>query len=227
MAQNKKDSGDENLELVEGALSKTERFIEQNQKVITYVILGIIVLVGAYLAFNRFYLARVEKDAHAEMYIAEQYFERDSFNLAVNGDGNYPGFLNIIEEYGITKSANLAHYYAGVCYLNMGKFDDAIEHLDKFDADDKQIAPLAIGVTGDAFLEKGDKQKAIDYYLKASKFENSFTSPIFLKKAGFTYELLGDYANALKMYEKIQTEYPKTTEGQMIEKYIVRAKLKL
>ena len=105
----KKTKQEDNLQELESALTRTEQFIEDNQKMISYIVGGIIVVVAAYLGFNKFYLQPKEKEALSQMFMAENYFERDSFNLAINGDGNYLGFLDIIEDYGITKSANLAN----------------------------------------------------------------------------------------------------------------------
>ncbi|MGC9353394.1 MAG: tetratricopeptide repeat protein, partial [Mariniphaga sp.] len=125
MAKKKAQQAD-NLQELESALTKTERFIEENQKPITYVVGAIILIVIAYLGFTRFYLQPREKEAQSQMFMAENYFERDSFNLAINGDGNYLGFLDIIDDYGMTKSANLAKYYTAISYLHLGQYEDAL-----------------------------------------------------------------------------------------------------
>lgn len=216
------------FENVENALSRTERYIEENQKSIIIIVVVAILIIGGYLAFTKFYLAPKETEAKSQMYIAEQYFEKDSFNLALNGVGNYPGFLQIIEEYKLTKSANLAHYYAGVSYLQMGQFEDAIEYLTKFDSNDKMLAPISMGAIGDANMELGNTKEAIDFYMKAANFiDNNFTAPIYLMKAGLAYEETGDLNLALKAYKRIQKDYPATTEGRQVEKYIAKIENKL
>ena len=130
MAKKKrKDVNDTGFESVENALSKTEQYIEENQRSLTIIVSVIAVIIAIYLGYKKFYLAPTEKEAQAEMYMAEKYFEADSFRLALEGDGSYLGFLDIIDEYGITKSANLAHYYTGICFLRMGDFESAIEEL--------------------------------------------------------------------------------------------------
>jgi TolA-binding protein len=213
---------------VENALSRTEQYIEENQKSLTIIILAIVVVVGGYLGYKKFYLEPTNREAQTDMYIAEQYFEQDSFKLALNGDGQNYGFLEIIDEYGVTKTANLAHYYAGICFLRTGKFEEAIKHLEKFDSDDIMVESMALGAMGDCYMELGNKEKAAALYLKAgTRKKNSFISPIFLKKAGMVLEDLKKYDKALKAYQIIEKDYPETEEGKIIEKYITALKIKM
>ena len=123
---------EERIVAVEEAFSKTEQFIEQNQKIILIIIGIIIVVILGFFGFKRFYLAPREKEAQGQMFMAQKYFEQDSIRKALNGDGQYLGFLAIIDEYGMTKSSNLSHYYAGMCYLKLGQFESAVEQLKKF-----------------------------------------------------------------------------------------------
>ena len=158
------------------------------------------------------------------MFVAEQYFEKDSFNLALNGDGNNWGFLRIIDEYSISKSGNLAHYYAGICYLHLGNYQEAIDHLKKFHSNDYFVGPIALGATGDAYIELGNKEKALKYYLKAAKKSNNdFTTPIYLMKAAGVCESINDFKTALKYHNIIKKEHPRSSEARMIDKYIMRA----
>lgn len=227
MVKKKKGSEEQNFEVVEDALSRTEQYIEDNQKSLSIIIGAIILIAVLYLAFTKLYIGPKEKEALSEMFQAELYFEADSFNLALNGDGNAFGFLTIIDEYGMTKAANLANYYAGVSYLQLGQIDDAIDYLKSFDIDDNMIKPMAYGALGDAYSEKGDFDEALSYYVKAGDIENNFSAPIYLMKAGMLYEDKGDYKNALEVYNKINTDYSKSNEGRYIKKYIERAELNL
>lgn len=212
------------IEAVETALSRSEQFIEDNQKIITTVVIIIIAIVGIYLGYKKFYLKPLEEEAQSQMFIAAQYFERDSFKLALNGDVNYPGFLGIIDDYSATRAANLANYYAGISYLNIGQFENAIEYLGAFSANDKMLKPISLGAIGDANMELGNKEEAVSFYLKATKAsENDFTTPIYLMKAGQAYELIGDYKSALEVYKQIKEKHKKSAEGRVIEKYITRA----
>lgn len=224
----KKDTAEENIKVVENALSKTEMYIENNQKSLSVIILVIFLIVGGYMAFNKFYVAPMEDEAKSQMFIAEQYFAQDSFNLALNGDGNYLGFLDIVDDYGLTKSANLANYYIGVSYLHLKNYDDAIEYLEKFDSDDNIIKGLAVSAIGDAYAQLGEKEKARDYYLKAANIKpNEFTTPIFLFKAGVLSEQLNNFQIALDSYNKLLKDFPNSNEARKIEKYIARVNLKL
>lgn len=229
MSKSKKVDTSDNIELVENALSKTEQFIEDNKRVLTIVIVSLVIVIGGYFGYKKLYIAPMENEAKSQMFVAEQYFEKDSFKLAIKGDGNYLGFLGIIDQYGVTKAGHLAEYYAGISYLHLGQFQDAIDHLTKFNADDKMVAPISLGATGDAYLELHNNEEAVSYYKKAIKKagENKFIAPIYLMKLGFAYELENDYQDALDTYQIIDNEYGKTNEGRNIEKFIRRARFRL
>jgi len=221
----KTDHTEEKIMAVEEALSKSEVFIEKNQKLLTIILGSIAVIVLAYFGFQRFYLMPQEKEAQSQMFMAEKYFEQDSLKLALNGDGNYLGFLQIIEDYSMTKSANLAHYYAGIIYLKDGKFQEAIDHLEKFDIKDELVSPMAKGAIGDAYMELGKVDKAAEFYLKAADLrKNEFTTPVFLQKAAWASETLGKKDEALKYYDRIRIEYPRSAEARDVDKYIARLK---
>jgi tetratricopeptide (TPR) repeat protein len=221
----KQDKTEGGIVKVEEALSKTERFIENNQKMLTIVIGVIVVVVLIFFGFKRFYMAPREKEAKEQMFMAERYFEGDSLNLALNGDGMYPGFLSIMDKYSMTKGANLSKYYAGLCYLRMGNYEEAIDYLKSFKGKDQVVGPMAKGAIGDAYMELNQADKASTYYLEAADIkDNEFTTPIFLMKAGWSYEILKDYKKALEIYERIKYKYPASTEAREIDKYIARAK---
>ncbi len=219
---------EDNLQELESVLTRTEQFIEDNQKTITYVVAGIIFVVVAFLGFNKFYLQPQEDEALSQMFMAENYFEKDSFNLAINGDGNYLGFLDIIEDYGMTKSANRAKYYTGISYLHLGDYETAIEYLKDFDTDDLLLAPISEGAQGDALVELGETEKALKHYKKAySLTNNELTTPVYMMKAAGLLESMDELEDALSLYQEIKDKYPTSAEGTSIDKYIARVKLKL
>lgn len=221
-------NSEEPFEAVHGALSRTEQFIENNQKLIMYVVIGIILVALAVIGYKKFIKEPKEKEASSQIFVAEYYFERDSFRLALEGDGSNLGFLDIIDEYGRTDVGNLAYYYAGVCYMRLQDFETAIEYLDKFSTKDDMLGPMAIGLKADAFAELNDMDKAIKLYLKAAEEgDNDFISPLFLMRAGLAYEKQGEYQKALEVYERIEKEYYGTNEQRSIEKYITRVKMNL
>jgi tetratricopeptide (TPR) repeat protein len=218
----------DNLKEIESALTKTEQFIEDNQNRMIYGVGIIVLIVVGYLAFTRFYMKPREKEALSQMYKAEQYFEKDSFNLALNGDGNYLGFLDIIDDYSITPQAKLSRYYAGLSYLHMGQFDEAIDYLKSFKTSDIVLKPVALGALGDAYLEKGLESKALSQYEKAiSCSDNDMTTPIYLMKAGKLCESMNKQQKALEFYTKVKEKYPETSEGRLVDKYIARVNIGL
>jgi len=226
MSSKKKETHQDQFESVENALSKTEHYIEENQKSLTIIVAVIILIVGGYLGYKRFVMSPKESEAKSQMWMAEQYFARDSFNLALNGDGNYLGFLDIVEEYGITKSANLACYYSGISYLRIGEFESAIEYLKQFESDDKMIAPVAYGAIGDAYVELDNNDDALIFYNKAvNTSENNFTAPIYLMKVAFIHKQNGDYKKALDAYQRIEKDFPNTSEGRQVSKYIAQVEV--
>jgi len=225
----KKHSAETNsgLEQVESVLSRTEQYIEENKKSLTIIVSAIILVVGGYMLYTRILLTPKENEARAQIFRAEQYFEQDSFDLALEGDGDALGFLEIIDEYGITKTANLANYYAGISYLRLGDYDAAIEYLKSFDSNDKLISVIALGALGDAYVEKEEYNEAVNFFEKAAnKNRNDLTSAIYLKKAGLAYEALENYRKAVTSYEKIKKLYPNSEEARDIDKYIAAAKIK-
>ena len=208
-------------------ISKAERYIEENKKSLSIIGGAIIVLVGGYFAWTKLYIAPLEEEAQGQMYMAEKYFEKDSLNKAINGDGQFLGFKEIVDQYGLTKSGNLAHMYLGLCYLHNGKYEDAVSELKEYDGKDLMLAPISIGAIGDAYSELGKQDEAIDQYIKASKEnKNNFTTPIYLMKAATLYESKGKYKEAVQIYEQLKTDFPEAREGRDVEKYIARAKAK-
>ena len=210
---------------VEGALTKTEQFFEDNQKKIARIFGGIVAVIAIYLGYQNFYMEPLEKEAQTEMFSAEINFAKDSFSLALNGDDQYLGFIDIADDYSSTKAGKLANYYAGLSYLYLGEYENAIDYLEDFNSDDIVLSSLAIGCIGDAYLELDDKEKALSYYKKAANnHNNEFTTPRFLMKQATVFEILDEYDKALALYNRINEEYRQSREGQNVAKYISRAK---
>lgn len=221
----KKQQQEDGFENVESALTKTEQFIEDNQKLISFAAIALIVLIGGYWGFKKIYMEPLQQEAQQNVFHAQRYFQTDSFKLALNGDGMNPGFLEIIDDYGATKVGNLAEYYAGVCYLNIGEYDSAIDYLSGFSTKEPLLNATAQGATGDAYLETGNSEKAIEWYKKATKLDNEVLTPVYLFKLGLLYEESGENDLALEAYNKIKDNYENSFEGRQIDKYITRVKI--
>jgi len=218
----------DNLQELESALTKTEQFVEDNQKIITYIAGGILLVVAAYLGFNKFYLDPKQEEANSQMFMAENYFEKDSFNLAINGDGNYLGFLDIIDDYGMTKAAKRANYYTGISYLYLGQYEEAIDYLNKFKTKDLLLKPVVEGAKGDAYLELGEDDNALKAYKNAyAVSDNELTTPIYMMKAARLLESMDELQKAMDLYAEIKTKYPKSAEATSADRYIARVKVKM
>lgn len=228
MSKSKEKKHEDKFEHIEDALTRGEQFIESNQKMLINIVIVVLVIIAAFLGYNKFIKNPRIQEASQQIFGAQNYFAKDSFNLALNGDGNISGFLEIADNYGSTPAGNYAKYYAGLCYLYTGDYKNAIQYLEKFSSDDLLFSNMAIANIGDAYMQLGDYKKAAEYYKKASASKiNNFTTPLFLMKNASAYEKAGDYASALKIYEQIEKEFPNTPEARDVEKYIARAQMNL
>jgi tetratricopeptide (TPR) repeat protein len=224
----------ENRKKVDPSMEGLQLFYEKNKKAVNYIGGGLLVLIGAIVFFKLYYIPEQEKEATNEIFWAESYFEKDSFNIALKGgkmvmspDGqkSMMGFEQVAEDYSMTKTGNLANYYAGICNLRLGKFSEAIEQLKKYDNNDIIVSAVALGAIGDCNMELKNLEEAIKYYQRAvDKSENSFTAPYYLRKLAVACELKGDFAHALEAYERIEKEYTTSSEGREIAKRIARVK---
>ncbi|MDD2799715.1 MAG: tetratricopeptide repeat protein [Bacteroidales bacterium] len=227
MAEKTKKTTGADLENVQEVLTKSEQFIEKYQKQILIGLAVVIIAVSGAMAFKYAYLNPKEAQAEAAMYKGEIFFQQDSFRLALNGNNaDYIGFEGVIDEYGITKTANLAKFYAGICYKNLGNYEKAIDYLKDFSSDDKMLKPAAITAIGDCQVELGKIDEAAESFEKAADVANNdLLSPINLKKAGLAYENLKKFDKAIKVYTTIKESYFNSPEAADIDKYIERAKL--
>ncbi len=215
------------IENVEQTLTKTEQFLEQNYKPLLYVLVAAVILVGL-VWLLKMYTNKQNEEALSQMFMAEQYFGEDSLKLALYGDGNNLGFIDLADEYKSTKSGKLANFYAGACLMHLGQFEEAVSYLHKYTVADEILAPQAKGLIGDASVELGETADGIKYYLEAAEMaDDAFHSPIYLMKAGMLYETEGQFIDALNIYEEIKAKYPESNEGRSIDKYIARVKLNI
>ena len=207
-------------------LSKTDKFIDKHWKQILIGVVAIILIVVGAITFRHTYLLPREKNAQEAIFLGQQYYANQQWEIALNGDSiDYIGFESIIDDYSGTKTANLAKFYAGICQYNLGNYETALKTIKSYSGKDILIAAQALAVAGDCEVNLGNPKKAIDYFKKAAtKADNSVLSPMNLVKAAVVYESLEDYKSALDIYNTIKTKYPESQEAYTIEKYIERAK---
>lgn len=206
------------------ALLKAQGFWQKNQKAILGAVVVLVVVVGGYFGYQQFVVKPKEEKAGEAIFRAQHYFGIDSLRKALDGDGSNKGFLYVIKNYGGTKSANLASYYAGVCYLRLGDFANAVKYLKDFSTDAPQIQLVAYGCLGDAYSEQGKKSEAIDAYKKAATtFEKDETSSSeYLFRAAMLSEINGNTKEALELYKQLKEKFPRTDKGFQADKFIYR-----
>jgi tetratricopeptide (TPR) repeat protein len=213
--------------------SKSEQWIEKNQKVIFSGIIAVAVIILGYLGYTKYIAEPNEIEAADELAYPKKYFEEaqnttiavDSlYNLSLNGaDGKY-GLVDIAENYSSTKAGNLAKYMSGIAYLKTGDYENAIKYLSDFSSDDEMLGALALGNIGDAFSEINQFEDALKYYIDAANYkDNNFISPLYLFKAGSIAMELKEYDKAEDLFTKIKDNYPKSEEANNIGIYIQRA----
>ncbi len=210
--------------------SKTQKWVERNQnKILGLVAIISIVVIGVF-AYSKLIKEPNESNALNKMYFAQKKFDEavlinnDSiYNIALNGDDLNMGMLQIIDKFGGTDAANLAHYYSGIMYLKMNDYPNSIKYLSEFSSDDILLSSLATGSIGDAFAELNQFDDAFDYYVKASKSNNNYSSPMYLFKAGLVAMRLNKFNRAEEYFSIIKQDYPNSTEAKNIDAFISKA----
>ena len=212
---------DEQFANVEESLSKVGLYVVKNQNVIMKLVGILLIIVFLFTGYTKFYIEPLEKEASEKMYIAEFYFQNNDFDKALNGDGQFSGFISVASDYISTDAANLANYYAAICQINLGEYENAINSLNEFSTDDVVLSALSTGLIGDANMELGNISEALNYYVSAANDNvNSFTTPYFMMKQAGIHKINEDYASALEIYNSIKSDYPKSTQALSIDKYI-------
>lgn len=215
--------------------SKSEQWVEKNSKVLFIGLILVAVIIFGYLGYNKFIKAPKEIEAANELAYSKKFFDQAQANTVLNdslyklaldgADGQY-GLLDIIDNYGSTNAGNLAKYMAGISYLRMDDYENAITQLSDFSTDDEIIGSQALGNIGDAFADINQPEQALEYYEKAASYKsNDFTSPLYLLKAGKTALELENFKKAQTLFTKIKEDYSKSDEAVDIDMYINRAKL--
>jgi tetratricopeptide (TPR) repeat protein len=209
----------------EEVLVRAKGFWEKNSKNILIASSAIILLVGGYLAYKYFFQLPAETKAQEAIFLAEENFRKDSLSLALNGNASTPGFLKIIQKHGGTKTANIAHLYAGECYLHLGEFDNAIKHLKDFNAHGaRQVEAKKEGLLGDACSELKKNDEAISHYRKAGTLfpDDQAISSEYLFRAAMLLEMGGKNKEAIELYQQVKEKYPRTEKGFLVDKYLAR-----
>lgn len=227
MAKRKASSAAEETTVEEINVAPARPFWEQNPKIILYAVGAVVVLLGGWWLYKSLIIAPKQVEAVAATWHAQRQFERDSFQLALdNPGGGFDGFVALADKYSGTPAGNTANYYAGVCYLHLGDFDNAIKYLDDYSAEGDLMPAMKYGTLGDCYSEKGDFGKALDYYEKAADAtKNDLLAGYYLKKLGLLNENQGNKEAAEKAFERLRRDFPNpaSSDWREVEKYIYRA----
>lgn len=220
------EGGDETLVDIVEVKEVAQDFFERHQNSILGLIVGGVLLLGGYLAYSFGFKAPKEAAAMEAIYKAQEQFAQDSFILALeNPGGGFEGFLDIIDNYGSTKAGNLAKYYAGISYLNLGRAEDAIRYLENYTANDDITPIMKAGALGDAYAESDNFDKALSLYKKAANTDdNDFLTPYYLYKYGILNKVQGNNAEAVTAFERIKNNYPDSNEAGEAERYAAMLK---
>ena len=205
-------------------LNKGEAFIEKNWRKIA-IVLGVIVVIVAGVYIYKNYMANKELEAEKAIAAAQTAFAQQQYEQALKGEGNSKGLLKVIDEFGGTKTANLAKLYAGLAYAKTDKVDEAIKMLEDFSLqDDDMVSPTALSALGNLYIQKGDNEKGASTLVKAAdKADNDAVSSVFLLQAAQVYESLNQNDKAIELYNRIKKQYFRSPISQDIDKYIERA----
>ena len=203
------------------AVSKTEAFFKEYGKILYGIVIGILLIALAILAYNRFILQPKKQQALEQMVKAEQWFEGGEYELALNGDDNYPGLLNVIDQYG-SKAPKAANMYAGVALLRTGEYEQALKYLKQYKGTDPIMMARCLSCIGDCYVELQDYTTAVDWFTKAAKTTDNAFAAAYLLKAGIAAEAAGDNAKALSFYEQIKDQWASAPEAMESDKYISR-----
>jgi TolA-binding protein len=215
----------ETIQSNEEVIAKAKDFWTRYSKIIIGVGGALLLLVGGYYVYQNYFEKPKEEKAADAMFKAEEYYRLDSINLALNGDGQYPGFLRIISKYSGTDAANLARFYAGSCYLKLDDNTNAIKQLKEFTTDAKQIQQRAYKLLGDAHADLGKNKEALDYYKKAAHYfeEDQANSAEALFMAAYLSDrVLKNQKEAIELYKELKEKYPKTTQGMEADTYLAQ-----
>ena len=220
-----KEIKNENAEAVVEAISKTEKFFNENGKLLVGIFAAVVIVCAGVFCWFKFVNQPKVEEALGQMAVAEQNFRQGNYETALNGDGNALGFAQIIDEYG-AKAGKAANFYAGVCELQLGNYDLAIDYLKAYNGKDEILKARALACLGDAYVGIEDYAAALGYYEKAAAVVDNMFAAGYLLKAGVVAEKLGQPEKALGFYQQIKEQYPQSMEGYDVDKYIGRIEAK-
>ena len=206
-------------------VAKAKDFWAKYNKPVTIICTVIIIVLGGFYIYKNYFKNPKEEKAAEAMFKAEEYYRIDSVNQALNGDGQYDGFLRILKKYGGTDAANMAHYYAGVCYTKLNDNNNVIKHLKKFSTSSKPLQARAYKLLADAYADLGKNSDALNFYKKAAhlfeKDEAGSAEALFMA-AFFADRVMKNSKEAIALYKEVKKKFPDTVQGKDADNYLAQ-----
>lgn len=220
MAENKY-TGDD----TEVLIAKAKDFWDRFGKILTIASIVVIIVAGGYYAYNNFVVKPKENKAAEVMFKAEEYFKADSISKALNGDGQFWGFLKVIDKYGGTKAGNMACFYAGSCYIKLNDNEKALKYLKKFNSSSDAMNSRAYKLMADAYADLNQNKEALEYYKKAGhafEKDETFSAECLFMGGYLAQKVLNDTKTAAELYKEVKQKYPRTQQGFDADNYLAQ-----
>lgn len=206
-------------------IAKAKDFWTKYGKLTTALSVAVILLAGGWYAYQNFFKKPKETKAVEVMFKAEEYYRQDSIVKALNGDGQYWGFLRVIDKYGGTKAGKMANFYAGSCYIKLNENEKALKYLKKFSSSSKPAQARAYKLMGDAYADLGKNSDALEYYKKAAHHfekDETFSAECLMMAAYLAQKGMNDNKTAIALYKELKEKFPRTQQGNDADNYLAQ-----
>ena len=224
-AEELKSTTAEVFESLDQTASRSEAFISQYQNFILIAVAVVVTGVLGYLAYDSFVAQPKAAEAVNELNQAQYFFElavnsteSDSlYRLALEGGEGKYGFLDIIDNYSGTPAAKLATYSAGMAYLNLKEYENAINYLDNFSSDDVMLSALSKGAIGDAFAQLEQPDEAFNTTYKQQTLAITHLVPLNISLRQPFRSADWQSRSGTIVFKRIKKEYPQAPEAARVD----------
>ena len=220
----KKETTRTSIDELNESLSSFEQKVENNKKYIYWIAGGIVVLALIILGYVYGIHNPNMENAKAEIAKADMDLSLGKDSVALQE------YLAVAANYS-NDPANRASLNAAIILYKEGKYEEAAANIKNFDAEGTIVGPASQSLLGDCYVNLNNLDKAISCYDKAIKSsnDNALYTPLFMLKKATVLNEQSKIADALAIYEAIQSKYPTFTRAYdvNIDGLIARAKAQL